>query len=82
MHYTQHTSNNGVLGAPINTDQETNPVSALPITREIEVNVPVVKSFWLPEKEELEAINRGLPIMITQVGITISPMRVEVAATK
>lgn len=77
MHYTQHTSNNAVLG---NGGMEN--VSALPITRAIEDNTHVVQSFWLPSKEELAAINSGLPIMVTQFGITISPMRLEVAATK
>lgn len=77
MHYTQHTSNNGVLGAGLNKN-----TSALPITSCIEDGIPMIQSFWLPNKEELETLNKGLPIMISQMGMTIAPMRVEVAATK
>jgi hypothetical protein len=59
MRFTQHTSNNGVLGAPPGWDQKELPCGALPITRTEIDGHAVMVSFWKPDAEELAALNRG-----------------------
>lgn len=59
MHYTQHPSNNAVLGAPKGWDQKELPCSALPITRTEVQGQPVMVSFWKPDAQDLAALNRG-----------------------
>lgn len=74
MRYTQHTSNNRVLGAGNNPN-----CGALPIT-DTELNdVPAVASFWLPDADELKLLNEGKPVVLFICGHTHAPVYVGVA---
>jgi hypothetical protein len=64
MNPTQHPSNNAVLGAPAEWDQQGMPCSALPITRLEVSGQPTLASFWRPEPEELAALNAGGLVML------------------
>lgn len=83
MRFVQHSSNNFVLGAPEGYDPRTAPhdVGALPCSRILDNGVPAFQSFWKPEPEELEALNKGLPVMLTVLGLGHPVVRIEVAAT-
>nr|WP_315242039.1 hypothetical protein [uncultured Albidiferax sp.] len=59
MRYTQHPTNNDVLGAPKGWNQTELPCGALPVTRTTVEGQPVMVSFWRPDAEELAALNRG-----------------------
>ena len=59
MRFTQHPSNNFVLGAPAGWDQKALPCGALPITRTEVEGHAVMVSFWRPEPEELAALVNG-----------------------
>lgn len=70
MRYTQHPSNNQVLGAPAGWDQKELPCGALPVTRtEVEGHRAMV-SFWRPEPEELVALNAGGTVALFIYGDT------------
>lgn len=78
MDRTQHPSNNRVLGAPKNWDQNELPCGALPITdTEIE-GLPVMVSFWRPTAEELALINKGATISLWVYGAVHPPVSVGV----
>lgn len=59
MRYTQHPSNNFVLGAPKGWDQKELPCGALPVTRTTVEGQACMVSFWKPSPEDLAALNRG-----------------------
>lgn len=59
MHFTQHPSNNAVLGAPPGWDQKELPCGALPVTRTDVEGKPVMVSFWRPDADELAALAKG-----------------------
>ncbi len=60
MRFTQHPSNNAVLGAPKNWDQSGElPCGALPVTQGEHDGMPVRISFWMPTAEEIQALQAG-----------------------
>lgn len=87
MKFIQHSLCTDILKAPPGIKEEE--CAALPIRRGEEQvasfwgeSVPIVQSFWLPEPEELKALNEGHPVMMTIWGRTHPPLRLEVCATK
>lgn len=59
MRFTQHPSNNKVLGAPQGWDQAELPCGALPVTMALDQGLPVMISFWRPTDEEILQLARG-----------------------
>jgi len=59
MEPTQHATNNAVLGAPANWDQQTLSCSALPITRTTIDGYSALISFWRPTPDELQQLQAG-----------------------
>ncbi len=59
MRYTQHPSNNHVLGAPPGWDQKELPCGALPITRVQMEGKPAMVSFWKPDAADLAVLAEG-----------------------
>jgi hypothetical protein len=59
MRYTQHLSNNHVLGAPAGWNQQDLPCGALPVTCTEVEGKPAMVSFWKPDADELEALRNG-----------------------
>jgi hypothetical protein len=78
MNYIQHSSNNGVLGAPAGWDQESLPVGALPVTHLSQNDAPSIASFWRPDAVELAALNAGGAVMLTVVGRSQPPVLLQV----
>lgn len=78
MNFIQHSSNNGVLGAPAGWDQDALPVGALPVTHLLQGDVPSVASFWQPDAAELAALNAGGVVMLSVVGQTQPPVLLQV----
>lgn len=68
MRYTQHPTNNRVLGAPAGWDQKELPCGALPITDVLHDGVPAVLSFWMPDAAELARLNAGEPVVLSIIG--------------
>lgn len=68
MRFTQHPSNNEVLGAPPGWDQGDLPCGALPVTRGEHEGMPVRVSFWQPTAEEIEAIKSGAMVTLWVYG--------------
>lgn len=59
MRYTQHPSNNHVLGAPPGWDQKELPCGALPVTQLLVEGKPAMVSFWKPDESDLAALAKG-----------------------
>lgn len=76
MRYTQHQSNNGVLGAPKGWDQGALPCGALPITRTEIDGIPAMVSYWRPEPEELAILNQGGFITVHVIGELHPPIAI------
>lgn len=76
MRYTQHPSNNDVLGAPKGWDQKELPCGALPITRTVVNGVPAMVSYWRPDPEELAILNQGGFVMLHVIGEIHPPIAV------
>jgi hypothetical protein len=77
LRYTQHPSNNDVLGAPPGVTAED--CRALPITRVMFTNgIPAVWSYWRPSPAEREAIAAGGLVQLSIWGRTHSPVHVSV----
>lgn len=74
MRYTQHPSNNRVLGAPKNWDQDHLQCGALPVTDTAVEGLPAIASFWVPDAEELALINAGKPIVLWVIGGGMPPV--------
>lgn len=68
MNYTQHPTNNKVLGAPAGWSQKELPCGALPITAIPEGALTRMVSWWRPTKEELQAIAAGGLIQLHIIG--------------
>ena len=78
MRFTQHPSNNRVLGAPKDWDQKELPVGALPVTDGLIDGYPCVQSFWVPDAEELAALNAGGMVLLQIIGNSMPPAAVGV----
>lgn len=78
MNKIQHSSNNGVLGAPAGWDQAELPCNALPITRTHVGDLPAVVSYWRPDAVELAALNAGGAVRLWVVGATMPPVMLDV----
>lgn len=78
MNFIQHSSNNGVLGAPAGWDQDALSVGALPVTHLLHGDVPSVASFWQPDAAELAALNAGGVVMLSVDGQTQPPVLLQV----
>lgn len=68
MRVVQHPSNNLVLGAPAEWDQQTLPCGALPATRTTVNGMRYIASFWEPTIEELALLNAGGQVILWVVG--------------
>lgn len=73
MNYTQHPSNNKVLGAPVGWDQKELPCGALPVTLAMVEEHEVMVSFWRPTDEEILQLARGGLITLWVYG-TVHPV--------
>lgn len=72
MRVTQHSSNNGVLGAPLEVDHER--CGAAPITRlEYGDGTRTVRTHWTPTAQELEILNAGGTVTVEVWGLTMAP---------
>ncbi len=76
MRFIQHHTNNRVLGAPKDWDQEQLPCNALPISDAIWDGVPAVLSFWQPDAADLARLNVGQSVVLAIVGATMPPAAV------
>lgn len=76
MKFIPHPSNNLVLGAPKDWDQEAIPCGALPVTR----TPNAFTSYWQPNAEELKAMNAGQPVLLIVFGEIHPPVAIEVRA--
>lgn len=74
----QHSSNNGVLGAPAGWDPAELPCGALPITRTHVGDLPAVVSYWRQDAVELAALNAGDAVRLWVVGATMPPVMLDV----
>lgn len=76
---TQHISNNRVLGAPRDWDQNGPvPCGALAVTDHETNGLPAVASFWRPDAAELAALNAGGLVMLSVAGRTHPPLMLQV----
>lgn len=64
MWFTQHPSNNRVLGAPVGWKQQETPCHALPVTAIDDDGRTVMCSFWRPTKDEVAAIQNGALVQL------------------
>ncbi|MEX0142039.1 hypothetical protein MRBLMS1_002883 [Massilia sp. LMS1-1-1.1] len=78
MQKIQHSSNNGVLGAPAGWDQAELPCNALPIARTHVGDLAAVVSYWRPDAEELAVLNAGGAVQLWVVGATMPPVMLDV----
>jgi hypothetical protein len=74
MNKMQHSSNNGVLGAPAGWDQNELPCGALPVTHTECDGVPAVVSYWKPSANELALLAEGAAIALWVIGRTMPPV--------
>lgn len=72
MRFTQHPSNNRVLGAPVGWDQEVATCNALPVTVVPEQGRQV--SFWQPSEAEKKAIAEGALVELSVFGAGHPPV--------
>lgn len=80
MRPTQHRSNNAVIGAPPEFNQEALPCSALAITRVIyEGDIPAIQSYWVPTAAELAILNNGGAVELSVIGYTMPPVALTAA---
>lgn len=78
MRFTQHASNNKVLGAPTNWDQSLGECGALPVTIVHTENGPAMVSYWLPSDSDRKAIAGGAKLMLYVFGAVHPPVAVQV----
>ena len=77
MNFTQHHSNNAVLGAPAGVPIEE--CRALPITRVVFADgAQACVSFWRPSAQQLELLAAGQPLRLCVMGTTHPPLSVGV----
>ena len=77
MRFTQHPSNNAVLGAPPGMPHEQ--CSALPVTRvQYQDGSPGIMSYWRPDAAELAALASGAVIRLSVLGGVMPPVLLEV----
>lgn len=78
MRYTQHPSNNHVLGAPVGWDQKELPCGALPVTC-VEVGGKLAMvSYWKPDAADLAALAKGAMVALVVYGSAHPPVALEV----
>lgn len=80
MNKTQHKSNNRVLGAPKDWDQDDLPCDALPVTDVLLGGVPAVASYWRPTAEELKTLNNGGLVVLYVAARTMPPVAIGVTS--
>jgi hypothetical protein len=80
MRYIQHPTNNHVLGAPGGWDQKAIECGALPVTCTELQGVPVMVSFWKPDRRDLEALANGGHIALWVCGAAHPVVAVDVQA--
>lgn len=80
MRFTQHPSNNRVLGAPKGWDQGALNCGALPVTDTVVEGLPAIVSFWKPDPEELQALLAGESVALYVIGQSMPPVMVAVTA--
>jgi hypothetical protein len=78
MNRAQHPSNNAVLGAPRQWDQDELPCDAMPITRTEVNDRPAIISFWRPTAAELAQLNAGALVAVWMIGHTMPPTSIGV----
>lgn len=78
MRPTQHPSNNRVLGAPADWDQNELPCGALAITDVVYEGVRHMVSFWRPDANDLAVLNAGGTVSLWVVGATMPPASINV----
>lgn len=78
MNFTQHITNNRVLGAPpgFNTDERY--CNALPVTATEIDGMPAHVSFWRPTAEELQQLAAGALVTLCVYGALHPPVWVGV----
>lgn len=78
MRAIQHPSNNRVLGAPKNWDQDELPCAAIALTDTVIDGVQCVVTYWRPSLEERKALIHGGDIRLAIVGNTMPPVSIGV----
>jgi hypothetical protein len=74
VRFTQHPSNNRVLGAPAGWDQQALPCNALPVTFQSDETGPCFTSFWQPSDAEKKAIADGALVKLSIFNSTHPPV--------
>lgn len=72
-----HVNCNSVISPPVGLEHK---VMALPVMQANDVifGNPVICSFWRPTPQELAALASGAPIMLTVMGKSMPPVKLEV----
>ena len=78
MRFVQHPSNNRVLGAPKNWNQDQLECGALPVTDMRIEGQPVMVSFWSPDADDLRKLAAGGKIMLYVYGTAHPPVAIDV----
>ena len=78
MRFTQHPSNNKVLGAPKGWDQKALECGALPVTQTEVDGKPAMVSFWRPSGDEIAQIQKGGLIAIWIISDSHPPVSIGV----
>lgn len=78
MRHIQHSTNNGVLGAPKGWKQDELPCSALPVTHVDDEHGHSIVSFWKPTPEEIAQLMDGASIALWVIGRTMPPVALAV----
>lgn len=78
MRFTQHPTNNLVLGAPAGWDQAELPCGALPVTVANVQGQRAMVSFWEPTAEEVMQLVNGGKVTLWVYGVGHPPVSVGV----
>lgn len=78
MNFTQHPSNNKVLGAPPGWDQKAMTCHALPVTAIKQGDQVRMVSFWRPTESERAAIASGALVQLSIFSASHPPVHIGV----
>jgi len=79
MHIGRVQGANRILGEPKNWDRERDGVClSLPVRHEVVGGLSQLTSAWLPTPEEIAAIAKGAPILLTITSLTHPPVMLTV----
>lgn len=81
MEPIKHPDANHALRPPVDWDEEKNgPCATLEVFAQVQGSDICIQSTWMPNAEELAALNAGQPVVLMVYGRVIPPMAVGVLA--